>query len=133
MSRLSKDEAWLRCAEVIALRSTCTRLQVGALCTDAQGLQVLGVGYNGNARGLPNTCDSTEAGHCGCIHAELNALLKAPGAVPDKVLYVTHAPCLACAKLVLNANVYRVVYRHAYRLTDGVDLLQARWITVVRR
>ena len=57
-------------AEELAKRSTCTRLRVGTVLTDAELENVVAIGYNGNARGFPNRCDSTTPGACGCIHSE---------------------------------------------------------------
>ena len=72
-------EVYMRMAEELAKRSTCARLQVGTVLTDASLEQVLAIGYNGNVRGFPNRCDSDEVGRCGCIHSEMNALVKSPG------------------------------------------------------
>ncbi len=66
-NRITKSEMFMRMAEVAAIRSSCRRAQVGCVITDMDQLTVVGIGYNGNARGLPNDCDSTEAGACGCI------------------------------------------------------------------
>lgn len=124
MSRPSTAEIMLDFAALLAQRSTCERAAVGCVVTDVSMLQVLGIGYNGNARGLHNGCDHPEvAGGCGCLHAEVNALLKAPGVVEDKVLFTTTAPCLACAKAIINSNVGRVYVRKAYRDDAGVSLL----------
>ena len=38
-------------------------------------------------------------------------------------MYVTASPCMECVKLIIQAGIKRVVYRDAYRLTDGIDLL----------
>jgi dCMP deaminase len=86
-------------------------------------LQVLGIGYNGNAKGLSNGCDSEEVGNCGCLHAEINALLKAPGTVERKVMFVTVAPCIMCAKAIVNSNVSNVYWRQYYRDDAGLKLL----------
>jgi dCMP deaminase len=137
MPRPSKEETFLQFAELLARRSTCGRLSVGAVVTDEAMLQVLGIGYNGNARGLPNQCDDvTATGSCGCLHAEINALLKAPGALPNKTLFTSHSPCAGCAKAILNAGVARVVYRQLYRSPSGVQLLvssgvEMLWIPAV--
>src|SRR2546430_3764825 len=88
----------MRRAEELAKRSTCARLQVGTVVTDQVLENVLAIGYNGNARGLPNKCDSAVPGSCGCIHSEMNALVKAPGSVRDKVVFVSASPCVMCAK-----------------------------------
>ena len=63
--RIPLEEVYMRMAEELAKRSTCLRLQVGTVITTPDLTQVLGIGYNGNARGLPNRCDSTTPGACG--------------------------------------------------------------------
>lgn len=139
MSKLEADtperiplyEVYMRMAEELAKRSTCTRLQVGTVITDARLENVLGIGYNGNARGLPNRCDSTVPGQCGCIHSEVNALIKAPGAVKDKVMFVSASPCVMCSKLVINSGVTHVFYRHPYRDPTGIELLVEAGVTPV--
>ena len=121
--RIPLFEVYMRMAEELAGRSTCARLQVGTVLTDGQLENVVAIGYNGNARGFPNRCDSTEAGKCGCIHSEQNALVKAPGALRDKVAFVTASPCVMCAKLMVQANVAWVFYRSAYRDRAGLEVL----------
>jgi dCMP deaminase len=129
--RIPLYEVYMRMAEELAKRSTCSRLQVGTVVTDARLENVLAIGYNGNARGLPNRCDSTVPGQCGCIHSEVNALIKAPGSVKDKVVFVTNSPCVMCAKLIINSGVTHVFYRHAYRDPSGVELLQSATVVPV--
>src|SRR5438105_8737187 len=65
--RIPLEEVYMRMAEELAKRSTCARLQVGTVITTPDLTQVLGIGYNGNARGLPNRCDTTTPGSCGCF------------------------------------------------------------------
>src|SRR5690349_23838660 len=84
VERIPLYEVYMRMAEELAKRSTCARLQVGTVVTDQVLENVLAIGYNGNARGLPNRCDSAVPGSCGCIHSEMNALVKAPGNTRDK-------------------------------------------------
>jgi dCMP deaminase len=129
--RIPLYEVYMRMAEELAKRSTCARLQVGTVVTDARLENVLAIGYNGNARGLPNRCDSTVPGQCGCIHSEVNALIKASGAIKDKVVFVTNSPCVMCAKLIINSGVTHVYYRQAYRDPSGVELLQAAAVVPV--
>jgi len=121
----------MRMAEELAKRSTCARLQVGTVVTDAMLQNVLAIGYNGNARGLPNRCDTSVPGQCGCIHSEVNALVKAPGSTRDKVVFVTNSPCVMCAKLMINSGVTHVFYRRAYRDPSGVELLATAGVTPV--
>jgi dCMP deaminase len=129
--RIPLFEVYMRMAEELAKRSSCARLQVGTVITDASLENVLGIGYNGNARGLPNRCDGTEPGRCGCIHSEQNALVKAPGMVPDKVVFVTASPCVMCAKLMVQSGVSHVFFREAYRDPAGVELLREAGVAPV--
>ena len=117
-------EVYMRMAEELAKRSTCARLQVGTVITDAGLENVVVIGYNGNARGFPNKCDSTEQGRCGCIHSEMNALVKAPGQMRDKVAFITASPCVVCAKLMIQANISHVFYREQYRDPAGLAVLE---------
>ena len=124
-------EVYMRMAEELAKRSTCARLQVGTVITDGGLEHVLAIGYNGNVRGFPNRCDSTEAGKCGCIHSEMNALVKAPGDVPDKVAFITASPCIMCAKLMVQAKVSHVFFRVAYRDPAGLEVLERAGVVTV--
>lgn len=132
VTRIPLYEVYMRMAEELAKRSTCSRLQVGTVVTDATLSNVLAIGYNGNARGFPNRCDSTEPGRCGCIHSEMNALVKAPGLVDDKVLFVTASPCVMCAKLIVQSGISHVFYRTAYRDSAGLAVLERGGVTPVR-
>jgi dCMP deaminase len=125
-------EVYMRMAEELAKRSTCLRLQVGTVITDAELENVVAIGYNGNARGFPNRCDSGVAGACGCIHSEMNALVKAPGQLRSKVAFVTASPCVMCAKLMVQANVGHLFYREAYRRAEGIEVLKQGGVTVVQ-
>lgn len=124
-------EVYMRMAEELAKRSTCARLQVGTVITDSELEHVVAIGYNGNVRGFPNRCDSDEAGKCGCIHSEMNALVKAPGEMRAKVAFITASPCVMCAKLMVQANVSHVFYREAYRKPEGLDVLAEACVRAV--
>ena len=124
-------EVYMRMAEELAKRSTCARLQVGTVITDAELENVVAIGYNGNARGFPNRCDSDEAGRCGCIHSEMNALVKSPGQMRDKVAFVTASPCVMCAKLIVQASIAYVFYRHEYRDRRGIEVLEQAGVVPV--
>jgi dCMP deaminase len=124
-------EVYMRMAEELAKRSTCARLQVGTVLTDGLLQNVVAIGYNGNARGFPNRCDSDEAGKCGCIHSEMNALVKSPGQMRDKVAFITASPCVMCAKLMVQASVSHVFYRTEYRDRSGLDVLARAGVVAV--
>ena len=124
-------EVYMRMAEELAKRSTCARLQVGTVITDARLENVVAIGYNGNARGFPNRCDSDEAGKCGCIHSEMNALVKSPGQLRDKVAFITASPCVMCAKLIVQANISHVFFRQRYRNPAGLEVLERGGVVAV--
>ena len=128
--RIPLEEVYMRMAEELAKRSTCARNQVGSVITNADLTQVLGIGYNGNARGLPNRCDGTEPGRCGCIHSEANALIKAGASEAGKVMFVTVSPCAMCAKMIVNSNVGTVYYRIGYRDPAGLEVLREAGVRV---
>ena len=130
--RIPLEEVYMRMAEELAKRSTCARTQVGSVIATGDLTQVLGIGYNGNARGLPNSCDGPEPGRCGCIHSEANALIKAGAQTLGKVMFVTYSPCVMCAKMIVNSNVARVYYRNAYRDASGLDVLRLGGVEVVQ-
>lgn len=118
MSRPSWDSYFMQMAQAAAGRSTCDRAHVGCVLVDSQR-NVVATGYNGSVPGLPH-CDELGHllidGHCvRTIHAEQNALLRAGRAAWGTTCYVTHYPCLTCAKLLAAAGSRRVVYAQSYR------------------
>ncbi|TDJ05730.1 MAG: deoxycytidylate deaminase [Deltaproteobacteria bacterium] len=133
MSRITFEEIYMKLAFDLAKRSTCIRLQVGAVVVSSDYSRVYGLGYNGNAAGLPNKCDTSTPGTCGCLHAEDNALLKTNGGPEvSKIVFVTHQPCSYCAKRMVNkGGVKKVFYALPYRLREGVDILESTGIEVV--
>ena len=124
-TRPSFQKIYLDLAHTLAERSTCKRLRVGTVITSTDFRKVLAVGYNGNATGLHNGCDRDEPGNCGCLHSEENAVINcdAPRLI-EKIVFVTHLPCVQCAKRLINlGNVKVIYYGQDYRLKDSLDLL----------
>ena len=118
----------------LAERSTCSRLNVGTVITSSDYRKVLAVGYNGNAAGLPNCCDRPDAGNCGCLHSEENAVINcdSPRAI-EKHVFVTHLPCAMCAKRLINlGGVKKIFYRTEYRSLESIKLLNSVGIDVVQ-
>ncbi|HAR42672.1 MAG TPA: hypothetical protein DCS07_08615 [Bdellovibrionales bacterium] len=130
--RPSFEAIYLQLATTLAARSTCHRLKVGTVITSTDFRKVLAVGYNGNATGLPNGCDRAEPGNCGCLHSEENAVINcdAPRHI-EKYVFVTHLPCVGCAKRLINlGNVKRVYFGQSYRIQDSIALLNSVGIQV---
>ena len=132
--RPSFEDVYMDFARSIARRSTCRRLQVGTVITTDDFRKVLAVGYNGNASGLPNTCDREEAGNCGCLHSEENAVINCDAPRQTrKIVFVTHLPCSACAKRLINlGNVILIIYEKEYRNAASLDILRQVGIEVRR-
>lgn len=127
------DEIWMRFAKSIAERSIDPRNKVGAVIVSEDNTQVLSMGYNGDHAGGPNEVDSLEPGQSGCIHAEINALIKLDYNNPKaKKMYVTLSPCVMCAKAIVNAGIETVIYHQEYRDRSGIELL-ARSRRIVRK
>lgn len=130
--RPSWAETWMNVADTMALRSYDPRLKVGAIIVSCDNTQMLAVGYNGSYKKGPHVHESTEPGKSGFIHAEVNALIKCDFNFPKrKHMYVTHSPCRDCSKLIINAEIERVVYRIPYRDPSGKELLMGAGIEVL--
>jgi len=143
--RPSWDEYFMEIVELIKTRSTCVRRQVGALI--AKDKRILATGYNG----APTNCN-----HCtqiGClreklqipsgqrhelcrgIHAEQNAIVQAAysgTSVNGGTLYVTHQPCVMCAKMAINAGIKRIVFKGDYPDELAMEILKEAGVRVVR-
>jgi dCMP deaminase len=131
MARPTMAHVMMNMADLIATRSTCSRLQVGVVVATLDLTNVVAIGYNGNARGLPNGCETPDApGRCGCLHAEDNALVKAPADRGGLWLFTTHSPCPTCAKRILNSAVRKVSYRRVYGDNLGVAILRGQGVAV---
>ncbi len=126
------DIRYLRMARIWAENSYCTRRQVGALIVKDK--MIISDGYNGTPSGFPNVCEGEDGLTIPCVlHAEANAITKIARSGNNSdgaTLYVTDAPCIECAKLIIQAGIKRVLFSRAYRLTDGIDLLKKANIEV---
>ena len=126
-------DAHMKAAEVYSQLSSAKRLQVG--CVVVKNNTIIGIGYNGMPSGWDNTCEYTVDDAKGydtgkskpeVLHAETNAIAKiarSTNSSEGAALFVTHAPCLDCAKIIHQAGINSVYYRNTYRSTDGIDFL----------
>lgn len=130
--RPSWDEYFMEVARAVARRSTCDRGRVG--CVIARNQQILVTGYAGAPRGLPH-CDEvghqlkttihedgTQTQHCmRTAHAEQNAIVQAAKlgvSIEGGTLYCSVTPCAACAKMIINASIRRVVCEKRYHVGE---------------
>jgi dCMP deaminase len=128
--------AHMRAAHLYAELSTARRLKVGALIVKDD--RIVSIGYNGMPGGWDNNCeyeleDGTIKTKPEVLHAESNAISKLARSSEsglDADLFVTHSPCLDCAKLIYQSGIRRVYYANAYRDDSGIAFLKASGITV---
>lgn len=120
-----------RFAQDLAKLSKCTERQVAAIITDKELSQVHSIGINGGPKGLAD-CMCNIDGKYGCIHAEINALIKCKNADKDKVMIVTLSPCKQCAAAIINApgSFSAVYYIEQWKDDSGIKLLKAAGIQV---
>ena len=122
ITRPDIDEYFLKIATVVAERSTCRRHHVGAVAV--RDRHILTTGYNGAPSGLKDCLElgclrdelNIESGTrheiCRGIHAEQNVIIQAALHGVDltgATIYVTHSPCILCAKMLVNAQIKRFV------------------------
>ena len=114
-------------------RATCKRAQFSCVVTSGDMTQIYGFGYNGTAKGFDhNDCKADQPGNCGCVHAEINALIKVRANDPRKVFFVTGQPCVTCAKAIINSGASKIYYRSTYRSDEGLDLFKRASVEVER-
>ncbi len=126
------DKRYLQMAGIWAKNSYCKRRQVGALIVKDK--MIISDGYNGTPSGFENQCeDESGVTKVYVLHAEANAITKVAksgNSSEGATLYVTASPCVECAKLIIQSGIRRVVFRDAYRITDGIDLLKRAGIEI---
>mgnify|MGYP000735846851 CR=1 FL=1 len=119
-------KAHMKAAEVYASLSSAKRLQVGAVVVKDN--RIISIGYNGTPTGWDNNCEDFDGKtKPEVIHAEANAIAKLASSHEsgkDATMFVTHAPCMECAKLVYNSGIRSLYYREAYRNDDGIAFLK---------
>ena len=112
-------------ARELAKLSKCEERKVAAIITDKDLAQIYSIGLNGGPKGLVD-CMCKIDGKYGCVHAEINALIKCRSDAPDKVMFVTLSPCKQCAAAIINApgGSSTVYYLQEWKDTTGIELLR---------
>jgi dCMP deaminase len=133
-------QAYIKTAETFAELSHARRLHVGAIVVKDD--RIISIGYNGMPAGWDNNCEDELHQPVGrvnlvtkpeVLHAETNAiakLAKSNESGMGATMFITHAPCLDCAKLIYQSGISSVLYRNAYRDTSGVTFLEKSGIQV---
>ena len=142
-------DLYMEIAEVTAKTSSATRLKVGAVAVKDH--RILSLGYNGTPPGFDNECeekvykiDGWQVDDVGCyetktrpevIHAEQNAIYKMARDGQSALgadLFITHAPCIECAKAIKTSGFKKVWFRQQYRSDDGIKFLKELGVEVER-
>jgi dCMP deaminase len=145
-------DAYMKTAEVFAELSSARRLHVGAIIVKDD--RIISIGYNGMPSGWDNNCEDeypispwkeehkkelnatyTLKTKPEVLHAETNAiakLAKSTESGANATLFITHAPCLDCAKLVYQSGINNVFYRNSYRSDDGIRFLEKAGVQVTQ-
>ena len=146
----------MKTAETFAELSHARRLHVGAIVVKDD--RIISIGYNGMPAGWDNNCEDTQHTYDQrdtvngdwtynndskqwsklktkpeVLHAETNAiakLAKSNESGMGATMFITHAPCLDCAKLIYQSGISSVLYRNAYRDTSGVTFLEKSGINI---
>lgn len=119
-------EAYMDIAERFAQVSECQRLKVGAIIV--KNGSILAHGWNGTPSGFKTNVCELEDGTTSpfVLHAEQNVLVKmakSTESIEGAELFCTHSPCPECSKLLAQSGVKKVYYKYAYRITEGLDVL----------
>lgn len=125
------DQRYLAMARIWSLNSYCVRRQVGALMVKDK--MIISDGYNGTPSGFENVCEEGDVTKPYVLHAEANAISKVARSNNSSMgatMYITAAPCIECAKLIIQSGISRVVYSEEYRSTEGIELLRRAGINV---
>ncbi len=145
VKRPSWDEYFMQMAELTAQRSTCLRRHVGAVIV--QDKHVVATGYNGAPKGVAHCAElggclrekmGIPSGErhelCRARHAEQNAIIQAATlaqSIEGASIYITHQPCIICAKMIINAGIKRIVVKEGYPDEMSVKMLDEAGLKIV--
>lgn len=128
--------AYMQTAQTFAKLSSARRLHVGAIVVKDD--RIISIGYNGMPPGWTNECeyiseDGSMKTKVEVMHAESNAIAKLAksnesGCGAD--LFITHSPCIECAKLIYQTGIRRVYYNNEYRDDSGIKFLTKSGVVV---
>ena len=126
--RPSWDEYFMATAYLIASRSSCNRLNVGCILVSSgeEKNRIIAAGYNGFLPGAPHTSRVRDGHEQATVHAEQNAICDAARRgvrIDGAIAYITHFPCIQCAKILAASGIDQIKYREDYRNDDLVKEL----------
>jgi len=125
--------AYMDVAKRFSQLSYAQRLKVGAIVVKDD--RIVAYGYNGMPSGWDNNCEEENKTRPEVLHAESNAIAKLARSNDsglDADIFITHSPCIECAKLIYQSGIKRVYFGENYRNSDGLDFLTASKINVIQ-
>ena len=146
LQRPGWDQYFMDIALVVASRSNCMKRKVAAVIVLDK--RIISTGYTGTPRGTRNcneggcprcnnmAASGTSLDECLCSHGEENAIVQASYhgvSLKDSTIYSTFAPCLMCAKMIINSGIREVVYNLDYPLNDSAFRLFREAGIVIRQ
>ena len=132
--------AFMETAQTFAELSHARRLKVGAIVVKED--RIISIGYNGMPAGWDNTCEDEFLHEDGSttlrtkpevLHAETNAiakLAKSNDSGNGATMFITHSPCIECAKLIYQSGIDHVMYMQNYRDDAGITFLEKSGVVV---
>ena len=133
-------DAYMKTAETFSECSTAKRLHVGAIVVKDD--RIISIGYNGMPSGWDNDCEDIKINNDGqyelktkpeVLHAETNAIAKLAKSNESGLgatMFITHSPCMDCAKLVYQSGINTVYYRNSYRDETGIQFLEKAGVKI---
>ena len=132
--------AYMQTAQTFAELSHARRLKVGAIVVKED--RIISIGYNGMPAGWDNDCEEETRYEDGgvllktkseVLHAETNAiakLAKSNDSGNGATMFITHSPCIECAKLIYQSGINHVMYMQNYRDDAGIKFLEQSGVQV---
>ena len=137
MDIVKDNQMYMRIAQIAAERSYAKRLKVG--CVIVKNHSIISFGWNGMPTGYDNCCEMEVDGKLvtrpEVQHAELNAIAKLAEngySSKDAAIFITHSPCIHCAKKKKKCGISQVFYQELYRSREGLDFLERAGIKVTQ-
>lgn len=122
--KLSWEEYFMSTALLISCRSSCNRLHVG--CVLVKNNRIISAGYNGFLPGAPHESIVVNNHEVATVHAEQNAISDCANrgvSVKDATAYITHYPCINCAKILASSGIKEIIYLNDYKNDVNVEKL----------
>jgi dCMP deaminase len=143
MVTFRQQQAYMDVALRFAELSYANKLKVGAIAVKND--RIISIGYNGTPAGWPNECEDVVATAESelplyitkpeVIHAEMNCIAKLARCNESgegAAMFITHSPCINCAKAIAQSGINSVFYRNEYKKPEGIDFLQRCGVQVTK-